>query len=155
MAFRVKDLLINIAPGPGFDPGAGQHGRPCQGTFTFTRTGTVGNCTDTMQNCTGTLLNCTGTVPTHWISPFCCAYSLFPITTIFTMPPWCDPICAAEQLAVLKAQLKLALADIENREKQLEESLEPQTPAQIEELEVKLKEALTELRRRKSELKKK
>lgn len=133
MAFRVKDLLINIAPAPGLEPG----------------TGAIGDCTVTMQDCTGTLLNCTGTPQafTPWLSRFCCFFSLFRGVA--------DPVYAVEQLAVLKAQLKVAIADIENREKLVEESLEPKTTAQIEELEAKLEEALTELRRRKAELKEK
>jgi hypothetical protein len=147
MAFRIKDLLINLSPGEGANPGGGQFRRPLfGGCFPELLSG---DCTGTPQH--------TFTLFTPWLSPLCCQWSatgpLTPFTPVFQGGG--DPASSAEQLAILKAQLKQALVDIENREKALEETLEPQTAAQIEELEGKLEEALTELRRRKSELKKK
>jgi hypothetical protein len=62
---------------------------------------------------------------------------------------------AAEQLAALKSQLQQALTDIENQEKIVNDSLQPQTVAQVEELQTKLRSALADLDRRKSELEKK
>ena len=65
-----------------------------------------------------------------------------------------DAAAAAEQLAMLKAHLKEALEEIERQEEIANEQAQPQTRAEIEELEAKMKEALAELSKRKSELKK-
>jgi hypothetical protein len=65
-----------------------------------------------------------------------------------------DAAAAAEQLAMLKAHLKEALEEIERQEEMANEQAQPQTRAEIEELEAKMKEALAELSKRKSELKK-
>jgi hypothetical protein len=66
-----------------------------------------------------------------------------------------DPTAAGNQLAALKAQLQEALADIEKQQKALEESLRPQTVADVEQLQEKMKEAMSELDKRKAELQKK
>jgi hypothetical protein len=66
-----------------------------------------------------------------------------------------DPASASGQLAALKAQLQQALTEIENHEKAVNESLKPQTVAEVEELQGKLRDALVELDQRKSELEKK
>jgi hypothetical protein len=55
---------------------------------------------------------------------------------------------------MLKAHLKEALEEIERQEEVANEQAQPQTRAEIEELEAKMKEALAELSKRKSELKK-
>ena len=57
-------------------------------------------------------------------------------------------------LADLKAQLKQALANIEHQEKALEESMQPKTVAEVEEMQGKLKEAVSELEKHKEHLKK-
>lgn len=87
-------------------------------------------------------------------SPFCC----IPWSTIagpVGVPPGGDPAAMVEQLAAMKAQLREAIAQIENQEKVVGELAQPQSIAEIEELEAKLKGALNELEHRKSELKKK
>lgn len=66
-----------------------------------------------------------------------------------------DPTAAGTQLTALKAQLQEALADIEKQQKALEESLRPQTLADVEQLQEKMKEAMSELDKRKAELQKK
>jgi hypothetical protein len=55
-------------------------------------------------------------------------------TTCLIVPIGGDPALAAEQLAALKSQLQQALTDIENQEKIVNDSLQPQTVAQVEEV---------------------
>ncbi len=55
---------------------------------------------------------------------------------------------------MLKAHLKEALEEIERQEEIANEQAQPQTVPEVEELETKMKEALAELSKRKSELKK-
>jgi len=57
-----------------------------------------------------------------------------------------------EDLGILKQQLRKALEQVEVHERVLEESLKPKTLEEVEQLEVKLKEALAELHARKTEL---
>lgn len=57
-----------------------------------------------------------------------------------------------EGLAILKEQLKRTLTQVEIQERVIEESLKPQTIEEVEQLEKKLTEALSELRARKQEL---
>jgi peptidoglycan hydrolase CwlO-like protein len=64
-----------------------------------------------------------------------------------------DPAVAAQQLSIMKAELKRALEEVEHHEQSLSEKLQPQTVDQVEELQGKLREALEELDRRKAELK--
>jgi hypothetical protein len=59
-----------------------------------------------------------------------------------------------EGLAALKQQLQQALAQVEEQEKAMAEPQLPQTVAETEELEAKLREALEELRQHKENLKK-
>lgn len=58
------------------------------------------------------------------------------------------------QLAAIKAQLQQELAVVEQSEKAVAEALQPQTVAEVEELQGKLREALAELDKRKQELQK-
>jgi len=60
-----------------------------------------------------------------------------------------------ESLATLKAQLRQALDNIERQEAAGAESMQPQTEAEVDELQTKLREAMTELERRKEELRRK
>jgi hypothetical protein len=57
-----------------------------------------------------------------------------------------------EDLAAVKVQLQQALADIEKQERAAAESAEPQTAAEVESLQTKLHEAISELEKRKQEL---
>jgi DNA repair exonuclease SbcCD ATPase subunit len=57
-------------------------------------------------------------------------------------------------LGILKAQLRQALKDVEQQETLLAETLKPQTLAEVDNAEKKLKEALEELSRRRAELQK-
>jgi hypothetical protein len=55
----------------------------------------------------------------------------------------------------LKEQLKQHLAEVEKQEKATEESLRPQSVAQVDELQKKLEAALEELKNRRAELEQK
>ena len=173
MAFKVKDLMINIAPGEDTGPGQWTHNMcppPC-------------GCT-VPHSCRPTLL-CEWSDTNHrhptnlyrWqqFNPYCgetyfCEWSTTPLTITHLTPTLCpgatvagpvgvppggDPAMAAEQLAMLKMQLKQALAEIESQEKTLNESLEPKTVAEVEILQGKLKDALVWLEARKKALQKK
>ena len=58
----------------------------------------------------------------------------------------------AEDLAALKAQLTQALSEVERAEEVLAESMRPQSIDEIETLEHKLEDALSELKQRKEQL---
>jgi hypothetical protein len=165
MAYRVKDLMIKIVGSEGQGPGCG--------TWTTSPAGTF--CPTATLFCEG------GSWTTHWTCPtpteFCATATLFCRGISGTTTPWfacrgatehclkqsitapsgphcpTDPSAAAEQLAILKAHLKEALEEIERQEEVANEQAQPQTRAEIEELEAKMKEALAELSKRKSELK--
>jgi len=150
MAFRVKDLMISVLPGEGEDLPGLLSRFPC-------------HCGHTLQVCTPPL-SCVGSAPCPdphsfsdtvqglFVSPYCC-----PMMTAVGpvgLPFGGDPAAVAQQLAALKSQLREAIAQIEKQEKLVSESAQPQSVAEIEQLQGKLKEALDELERRKSELKK-
>jgi len=69
--------------------------------------------------------------------------------------PVADPVEALDDLNLLKAQLQAELAIIDNDIKQIEESLQPKTVEEVEDLQSKLKGALEELDTIKSNLEKK
>src|SRR5205807_10658985 len=60
-----------------------------------------------------------------------------------------------ETLAALKAQLQQAIADIEQQEQSMAESMQPQTIAEVNDLEAKLQGSLEELKKRRAELEQK
>lgn len=193
MAFRIKDLMINILPGEGEGQGGFLSRFPCHCGCTYGYTQgcgpTIGGggtqtlmmmCPQTTMGCTHwaspprcqpvtigcppATMECTPWVsvtghptPTLFIigfSPLCC----MPWSTVagpVGVPPGGDPAAMVEQLAAMKAQLREAIAQIENQEKVVDELAQPQSIAEIEELQAKLKDALNELEHRKSELKKK
>lgn len=150
MAFRIKDLLINVLP---------------EGTKNAADEDGGGDC-----GCTATVwCGCSKTPP--WPTCHCsltvfCGWSQTPgwqdVDEAFRCmrtPPQLtlatDPATAAKQLAMLKTQLEQSLAEIEEQERRLEEQLQPKTLEEVEALQVKLREAMHELEHRKSELKKK
>jgi len=61
----------------------------------------------------------------------------------------------SETLAALKGQLRQAIANIEQAEKAEAEATQPQTEAEVEEMQGKLREAMAELEKRKEKLHKK
>ncbi len=108
------------------------------------------------------------------INPFNpCAASGWPCVLHTTVSVWCPPLCppltcqptvagpvayagpGPEELAAVKDQLRRALADIEQQEREEEESMQPQTAAEVESLQTKLHEAISELEKRKEELRRK
>lgn len=147
MAFRIKDLLINIVPEGGI------------GIFT---TGACGDTPHGIFNWPASTVNCpppcpggTGTGHT-WPCPYYthpCPYYTHPCPYNSRFSFGNDPVATAEQLAMLKAELQKELALVEQQEKLIELSLRPKDLAEIEALEAKLHEALKELERLKSELK--
>jgi hypothetical protein len=73
-------------------------------------------------------------------------------------PPYTTRVDAGkayDELAAIRAQLKAALAEIDEKIERVEETLKPSTIEEVEELEFKLKGALEELEQIKSDLKKK
>jgi hypothetical protein len=61
----------------------------------------------------------------------------------------------AEDLGVLKAQLRQALEQVEEQEKAMAEALAPQTVEDVDMLETKLQEALEALKERRAEIERK
>lgn len=191
MAFRVKDLMINVLPREG--EGGGLLSRfpcgHCGCTWGYTQGcgPTVGGGgTQTfmmMMTCTQLTMGCTAEgsftphprcPPASYYGPQCTAdmsVTIHPTTLLAISPlcclPWSavagpvgvppagDPAAMVEQLAAMKAQLREAIAQIEAQEKIVSDLAQPQSEAEINELQDKLKDALNELERRKSELKKK
>ena len=66
-----------------------------------------------------------------------------------------DPQGIAVQLAAVKAQLQQELAAVETQQKAVAEVLKPQSAAEVEELQGKLRDAIAELDKQKQELQKK
>jgi hypothetical protein len=147
MAFRVRDLVINVLPEAGeqnrFGCGLGfshcgfgscdfvticiySGCRECSGAFTC-----IG-----ATNCGGCTLNVT-------CGPNSCGVSLLLGRGDASNP---------EALAALKAQLREALRTVESAEQQLAERMSPQTVEEVDALEKKLQDALEELRARKEQL---
>lgn len=169
MAFRFKDLMITVvgegacAATPG---GTGCLGgticvaSDCQGTgicrgtpahcLVATGFGTGGFCEGTGV-CRASPIGC---VPTnHAMLPFPCCFLFTGICTAGTNKAQLSGN-VDDQLGELKAQLQQAVAEIEDLEKNMKERAAPRTVAEIEELEGKLEEAMAELKKRKSELRK-
>src|SRR5580698_912836 len=108
MAFKVKDLLINIAPSETANPGT--WGVPFGLECRWSTTALI-----------------------SWVSRnFTCTYPCPPVGPGFASA---TGLLSPEQLAALKSQLREALTEIENQEKIITESLQPKTLAEIETLE--------------------
>lgn len=177
MAFKIRDLMINVASS-----------EPREGAGEAAPAGCVGRC-NTLQ--TGKLVcgrwityltidtpytcKCThrsGHYPcacTHQTGPCACTHQ----TGYGETPGWPNPYppCGCthpsgrwytpaaqetlESLTEVKAELQLALAEVDEQIKCIEQGLQPKTLEEVEGLETKLKEALGELDRIKSELKNK
>ncbi len=179
MAYRVKDLMIKIVGSEGQGPDCGaltRHACPtptaaCQAASppgTFCPTATLfcegGSWTTHIWTCPTLTtflptLFCPGISATTTTGLACPGATEHCFRQSITAPSGLqchtEPAVAAEQLATLKAHLKEALEEIERQEEVANEQAQPQTRAEIEELEAKMKEALAELSKRKSELKKK
>jgi hypothetical protein len=104
--------------------------------FTQIVCGPTFNCGPTFQPCGGTVTPCGGSIvdPTTLVDNNLAQFS-------------------AADLQQLRAQLQTTLAKLDERERAQDAALRPQTRAQAEELESKLKDALQELQKQKKELK--
>ncbi len=147
MPFKIKDLMISVVPhGNGVGPECG-----CS-VLSVTYPGmlttimpkpplppiTLCICTAyCSRGCSGA---CSGvaSIDTRWFDP--------------GRPPEMPVVPTIEDLGILKQQLRKALEEVEVHERVLEESLKPKTLEEVEQLEVRLKEALAELHTRKVEL---
>lgn len=131
MAFRIKDLLINVV--------SASEAKRRFGVMGFT-----GNLFTTMECGHNTTRVCR----LMW-SPYCCGPSAAGPGLVGPG----DPVEWVEQLAILKAELKEALEEVERQQAAAEQALKPRDVPEIENLQNKLRESLAELERLKSELK--
>ena len=135
MAFRVRDLVINVLPGPG---GGGQQPFDCPGIsncYPFSSCGRTNACYPL--SCR--IISCIGTM---------CGGCTLDISRW----PGFQQGDTAEELAALKEQLTQALSEVERAEEALAESMRPRSIDEIETLEHKLEDALSELKQRKEQL---
>jgi hypothetical protein len=156
MAFKIRDLMINIAAP---ESGGGdvqctkkspkcEAGPPPKGGCAELRTNVivcVGRHSD-VGLCIGGRTRIGGCLETKTDLDCCTKKSPAPVP---------DPIEALEDLNLLKAQLQAELAEVDEDIKQIEDTLQPKTVAEVDELQSKLKGALEELDKLKSDLAKK
>jgi hypothetical protein len=69
--------------------------------------------------------------------------------------PACDPGDMLEELSIIKAQLQAELAQVDEEITEIEDTLQPKTLGEVEELQTKLQEALDELGKIKAQIEKK
>jgi hypothetical protein len=124
MAFKIKDLLISVAP---TDDANAQGNAPFYGAGC----GCSGHSTLLLWNWFTCLIGAPG-YSKGWIAG--------------------DPVVAAEQIAFLKSQLRQELAALEQREKEIESRLRPKSVQEIEKLEAQIQDALEELQKLKPRL---
>jgi hypothetical protein len=156
MPFKIKDLMIDVTT----ESTARPAGTLCNPTF-ICRLGCTGltqvcgfYCTFiTHDTCRFNFTNICGFANTHitCVLGSCVGYS--EITT-WTWQLTTPQVGGVEQFGALKEQLKAALEAAETQEKAMQDSLKPQTTAEVDMLEKKLTEALEDLHARKAELKK-
>ena len=172
MAFKIRDLMVNIAAAA--DPEdlgvcAGRHSIFLCGHHSPVMACTghrspVMDCTghrSPIMDCTGhrsPIMGCTG----HRSPIMGCTGRRSPIGACATKRSAAlgytlgiDPGEALEELTAIKTQLQAALADVDEEIRELEDSLQPKTVEDVESLQTKLKEALEELDKIKSDLGKK
>lgn len=172
MAFRIRDLMVNVMAQRGGGGGFGGGGCEVFTCAAFSQVCVDGSANDlTNQFCDlisgeptncqfGTqntcLFTCNTTAPPCGIS--CVNFTCPPVThghpchtrasivgtPVGTLANW--RAFAQRDLATLKEQLRAALAEVEAREKAAEEASLPRTREEAEDLEAKLKEALEEVR---------
>jgi hypothetical protein len=129
MAFKIKDLMINVVPS---DP----HGR-----------GTPTDCTAITNPTLGP-----GQVVLFGFIP--CSFAQCGATVIPT-DLFQSHGSSVAALSTLKEQLKQQLAEVEKRQAAAEESLLPNTVEEVDMLTKKLNDALDELKGRRAELSRK
>lgn len=160
MAFKIRDLMVNIAAAA--DP---EDLGVCAGLYSLFLCGHH----SPIMGCTGhhsPILTCTG----HHSPILTCTGRRSPImgctgkrspaaggcaTKRSAVLGYTDSVEAIEELNAIKAQLQAALADVDEEIKEIEDTLQPKTVEDVETLQTKLKEALEELDKVKSDLEKK
>jgi hypothetical protein len=159
MAFRIRDLMINVGPqgGLGRQVVCGDSQAVCLDWTADFGEGCVDitidpNCWLPSGNPYTCGLTCNTTGPTCGVT--CPNYTCPPVTyrcpalrasaVVVTPVNW--RAFASRDLATLKEQLRTALAEVEAQEKAAEEASRPRTREEAEELEEKLKGALEEVR---------
>jgi hypothetical protein len=139
--FKIKDLLINVESE---EPTARRKQQvlvECPPSFTFCL-----GCTGSVTNC-GCTLACTLNLTDICPSPSQCPQAISTLSPRSHVRP--------ADLAVLIADLKQQLAELESQQQALEDSFQPQSVEEVDMLEKKLTAALEDLKARKSELQKK
>ena len=144
MAFRVRDLVINVLP-----EGAAQPDRiGCGCTFGFSGCG--GSC-DLFTICTYSgCRECSGAFTC--IGATACRGCTLNVTCGGSALPGAGTAVDPQALAALKAQLREALREVETAEQLLAERMSPQSVEEVEALEKKLQDALEDLKARKEQL---
>jgi hypothetical protein len=145
MAFRVRDLVINVLP-----EGAAGERDPLACGCTFGFSGCGGSC-DLFTICTYSgCRECSGAFTC--IGATACRGCTLNVTCGGSALPGRGGDVDPQALAALKAQLREALRVVESAEQQLAERMSPQSVEEVEALEKKLQDALEELRTRKEHL---
>jgi len=149
-AFKYKDLMITVGINPGFiNPPhcvcfgyswAVTYKRAVQAAEELYLGGGITPAPHCLYR-TEIFLTCSG------ISFGCPARTLTEVAG-----PVAYPGPGPEDLATVKVQLQQALSEIEKQERAAAENAEPRTAAEVESLQTKLHEAISELERRKQEL---
>ncbi len=150
MAYRINDLMINIASGSDDDDGENAAGCPGRTCLVCTITHTPPN--EHGRGCWGITEAAECLYVSH--TPKIIYYALCAAKVLPTN--LCGPGRAGmeRQLPLLKEQLREALSQIE-REESASRSRELETVAEVENLEEKLQAALVTLGRQKAEMKRK
>ena len=162
MAFKVRDLMIDVAPAArvaGYCLGCTQlmsFPTPWCRPYSWYYPTIVQCPTATITLCPGGSIQCT---ITDWNTTPQITTTIYQTQTIEQIPGLQTPafnqpgmIASPQNLTELKAQLRQALAQVEAQERAAAESMRPQSLEEVDMLEQKLTEALEELRQHKDEL---
>lgn len=147
MPYKVKDVTIDLASA------AAVQAVPqfCFYGGTWCNYTWCGYCSHCTWGYTGCFLGCTGriTFPPQQVA---CEAGTGIVCGVTLGDP--GPMAGGDPAALgaLKVQLQQALKDVEQRELVLANAMQPQTIAEVDEAEKKLKEALEELSKRRAEL---
>ncbi len=104
--------------------------------------------------CGGASCGCTGATGCNICSQACTACTDLTCGGFASKAPLESLVAQPESLALLKEQLRSAMAQVEEQERALDERMAPQSLADVDALEKKLLEALDELRARRETLQK-
>jgi hypothetical protein len=176
MAFRIRDLMVNVMPRGGTGAGrvammAGTFGGICDaftcaaqsqmcadgsafdlgGQFCDLISGEPTNCqfgtaNTCLYTCNTTAPICVASCPNFTCPPVTYRCPALRASAVVVTPVNNWRAFASRDLAALKEQLRTALAEVEAQEKAAEEASRPRTREEADELEEKLKGALEEVR---------